>query len=487
MSAVGASNNEGNEFYLIMPPNKGMKLDPEIYVSTREKRPVNFSVSWFHAREEISRSHTAHRGQFTSVRIPAYLEIDPASPFDSNISVTVKAEGSKTVMVYGLTEEYASTDGWLALPRITNKLGSYEYFAVTTKRSTVPYVYNVYSYMGIVVTEDNTTVEITPRNTVVTKFGRQVKLLDGRTYSAVFPKEYTIAVSSQSDITGTHVVADKPLTVISGHQCGTVPHNFSACDVMVEHIPPTDTWGFTFVLVPLSTRITNGFSFTASRPNTTIAIRCNNRNGQVNYWEDIRLARAGDHRLVIYPTTRYCWVKSNLPLLVVQYALGHSVDNQVLSNTQSDPFMTIIPPLEQYTNEFSLHFFDSIDGKTNNLEVSFSPWVNLIVMAEYYNLEEFRINNQAFSSNTTSFTPIMCEEGKICAYAGQLKPKRNYGSYHLQHMNPMAKCAATVYGWERENTYGYPAGFQLDSVAGMYVSRCVRVCVCVCACVHVCA
>ena len=467
-SHAGVHSTEGNEFYMIMPPNKGGKVDPEIYVSTTEES-VNFFVSWSYKGNITKRFYTAIRRQFTRVKIPGYLEIQPKSPYSPDLSVTVKAEMNKTITVYGLTEEYASTDSWLALPKVTNKLGKYEYFAVSTKRSIVPTVLDVYSFMGIVVTEDNTTIEITPRRNLLTRFGRNAHLKAGQTYTGLFPKGHTIAMSSANDITGSRVVANKPLTVMSGHQCGTVPHNHSACDVMVEQIPSTDTWGFTFILVPLSVRLENGFSFTASHPGTVITIKCNNRKGKRNHYQVIRLVRPGDHKLVIYPTKRYCWVKSNLPILVMQYALGHSVDLHRLSNTQSDPFMVTIPPIEQYSNEFNAYFFESIDKSTATLNIQFSPWINLMITAEYYSMDSIHSSREAFVLNSTTFTPIQCEDGEICAYAAQLKPTTTKGPYSLSHMNPKAKCSATVYGWERENTYGCSAGFQLASVAGTHV------------------
>ena len=46
-----------------------------------------------------------------------------------------------------------------------------------------------------------------------------------------------------TDTTGTKVISNKPLSVISGQ--------FSSKDVITTQVPPTITWGKTFILPPL--------------------------------------------------------------------------------------------------------------------------------------------------------------------------------------------------------------------------------------------
>ena len=54
-----------------------------------------------------------------------------------------------------------------------------------------------------------------------------------------------------NDITGTSIVSNKPLTVISGHECGNVPDDVPRCEHITEEIPPTVHWGQQFLLTPL--------------------------------------------------------------------------------------------------------------------------------------------------------------------------------------------------------------------------------------------
>lgn len=45
------------------------------------------------------------------------------------------------------------------------------------------------------------------------------------------------------DLTGTHIVADKPVALYGGHSCSFVPYNRWACDHLEDQIFPLATWG----------------------------------------------------------------------------------------------------------------------------------------------------------------------------------------------------------------------------------------------------
>ena len=56
------------------------------------------------------------------------------------------------------------------------------------------------------------------------------------------------------DISGTHVIANRPISVFSGHECANIPRTSQPCDMLIEQIPPIDTWGFEVVTIPLKTK-----------------------------------------------------------------------------------------------------------------------------------------------------------------------------------------------------------------------------------------
>src|SRR5207244_356202 len=79
---------------------------------------------------------------------------------------------------------------------------------------------------------------------------------------------------SPSEVTGTIILADKPVGVFRGHQVANVASSdpFFA-DHLVEQLPPVNRWGAEFYTTPLETR-TGGDTFrvVAGYDNTTVTI-----------------------------------------------------------------------------------------------------------------------------------------------------------------------------------------------------------------------
>ena len=55
------------------------------------------------------------------------------------------------------------------------------------------------------------------------------------------------------DLTGTVVRADKKVALFSGAEWATVGAG-ETVDHLVEQMPPTPTWGWNFITVPIATR-----------------------------------------------------------------------------------------------------------------------------------------------------------------------------------------------------------------------------------------
>ncbi|HZC03372.1 MAG TPA: IgGFc-binding protein, partial [Gammaproteobacteria bacterium] len=59
---------------------------------------------------------------------------------------------------------------------------------------------------------------------------------------------------------GSFISSDKPVAVFGSHRCANIPPGGVACAHLVEQLPPTVTWGKSFVTMPLATRL-NGDTF----------------------------------------------------------------------------------------------------------------------------------------------------------------------------------------------------------------------------------
>ena len=76
-----------------------------------------------------------------------------------------------------------------------------------------------------------------------------------------------------ADLTG--IVSDKPLTVISGHECANAPSNKRYCNHIEQQIPTTITWGKKYLLRSYTGKNDNIYYLIfSSVSNTTIQHNC---------------------------------------------------------------------------------------------------------------------------------------------------------------------------------------------------------------------
>ena len=435
-------------------------------VTTTETETVNFWVAWNRRQSlpqpiQANMSYTVTSDETVQIEVPEELEMNE-NPFNiRDKAIIIQTAGGKEVTVIGVSEEAASTDAFLALPKITTKNNQYVYYGVSTAHSSLATVASTVSFFGFVVTEDDTDIRISTPVALSGVWSNRILKANQMRRERGLAKGTSVSFTASTDLTGVKVESNKPLTFTSGHQCGNVPIDVTACDHMVENIPPAITWGQRFFLTPLSTRTGgDGYRILASNDNTECSLFCNKRSGSSIDAEAINLAQEGDYHAFISASDNFCSLECNLPVLVVMFSLSHSFDGI----SKSDPFMVLVPPVEQYYNNFNLPFFSSVAKDTRDEDVVFTPWINIIVPVEYLR-SGIRFDGTPLQG--ARFYPILCSDGEICAYATQYNPNTQSGSHVLSHTDPNAKISAITYAWERENTYGYVPGMRLDSIAGM--------------------
>ena len=129
--------------------------------------------------------------------------------------------------------------------------------------------------------KDNTNITIKPSVDITVSANLQqptsetITVQAGHSDTFTLDDLQTLVLYSTNDTTGTKVISNKPLSVISGQ--------FSSNGLITTQVPPTITWGKTFILPPLVNYMFDinkqqHFKVIASEDTTRVDIQCNNDN-----------------------------------------------------------------------------------------------------------------------------------------------------------------------------------------------------------------
>ena len=366
---------------------------------------------------------------------------------------------SDEVTVVGQSGGHNTIDTFLAVPIKNLCLNEYVYYPF----SVAAYVRADASF-AIVGTEDETTMTITVSVKSKICFNSTSdweKLGARKKHSYVINRLQTVYVSAYLiDLTGSKITADKPLSVISGHECAFVPKFTSACDHLVEQVLPTALWGTTYYIAPLAIRRSYTLKIVAAYNYTKLQVVCNGT--ETNFVID-----DGEYVKQVYRNQEYCAVYSNKKISVVQLSHGTSEDNV------GDPMMTLVPAVNDYSNKIISSTSHDVTFTGHN------QFLNIIVMPEYY--QPNLINVNAGSMNVTlesyNWVPIVVSN-TTKAYASQIYLNFSEGIFQVTHFNNSALMSAVHYGFlineddQHANSragYGHPAGLNiLRKYSGMY-------------------
>ncbi len=342
----------------------------------------------------------------TPVVIPTAVATHTSNVIDNK---GIRVTSLQEVTVYGLNYAPFTTDAYLGLP--TDVLGK-DYIVLS-------YTGNTLSSFGIVGTVNGTTVTIIPS---VSTSGR----VAGVPYNIVINQGQTYELGNASDLTGSIITSTQPIGVTGANACANIPPGFGFCDHINEMLPPTTTWGKKFGTVPLSSRI-NGdtWRFLASENATVVTI-----NG-------VAQAPINRGQFLERVLTVQSVVESNKPILAAQYANGSG-----FSGNPGDPFMMLIPPLEQFLAKYTV---TTVSGYV-------AHFINLI--APNAIVGTLTLDGAAVPAG--SFTPI-----GATGFSGA-RISVTPGTHNLFGTLPFG---VFMYGFNTDDSYGYPGGQSFGAVA----------------------
>lgn len=349
--------------------------------------------------------------------------------------------GLLSVLVVNL-QDYTFGD-YMAYPYQNLHLLQYQYYAVSTGTLAVSDM--SLSEVLLVGNEDNTVVTVVPTQNVTVPIDIQASssnriVTAGSSFSFTIHRMQTLLIGAPIlDISGTSIVSNKPLTVISGHECGNIPL-VCCCQQVVEQIPPTATWGTLFLLTPYATRSVGPyFKIVASLEETTLNFTCSATNGTLSS-NSAYLPNAGNVT-TLHSSSGYCSIISDKPILVTQ--LGPS---QYAGSGEGDPVISLVPSIEQHQQNITL------------VVPSFST-----ITSNYINIAATKNDTLFIDDQPKSLTWINIYDNanSIIGYGAQI-PFNRISTTTSHTISMEAEFSSLVYGFGDNHGYSYSAGINLE-------------------------
>ena len=253
----------------------------------------------------------------------------------------------------------------------------------------------------------------------------------------------TLTVSSNEDLTGSRVTANRAISVYSGHYCAS--GNTTNCSILTEQIPPYNSWGNTFILhTNISGLRGNMFKIITSDVGANVSINCTNDG--TDY--EVKSYNLGFRQHTVLSVSHdYCTVKSDENILIIQFRDS--------SPPLMDTFMTIIPALVHYEDSYVL-----------NAHEGFNNYIAITVKDTDPTSNSLMVDN-----NPVTVTWQMIELDKDVHYFATLM--LTTGRHTIALLENSVTFGVIQYGWNEDDTFALPAGMKLNiaenlSNAGLY-------------------
>ena len=408
-------------------------------------------------------SGIARPQKITNVTVSTEMIVSDSTPSEWFKGIHIKTKKGKKIVVFGQNEEEGSNDAYLALPVVTLPEGrSHEYIVASIKGDSGTAEQAKDSVALIIGTENDTKIVIKPSVTILNHFApfhRFIPVASDSFNTITIQRFQTVYLQVRGgDISGTRITSNKPISVFSGHECADVPLTSEPCDMLIEQIPPIDTWGSEVVTIPLKTKDGDIIKVIASQDATRVNVTHTNIDDGTMTKHDTFNLNAGQFKELLIKD--FSLIQSDNPIAVFQFARSFKAD-YVLT---SDPLMLLVPPYEQYCNGYAVATAPFEPSLTQTVEgrVAYVNYTNIAVPAEFFNISSLIINNKKV--NASEFKPIRRANESIWGYGTQLL--LDEGAQVIRHHNPNAVLSVTIYGFSNQQSWGCTGGMGLAPVAG---------------------
>ena len=285
------------------------------------------------------------------------------------------------------------------------------------------------SMIGITALASNTEVRIAPSHDVDIN-GSSV--CHGEEIIFILDAGEPMIVFSSKDLTGTRVTANKAVSLYSGHYCAS--NRITNCSILVEQLPPYNSWGDTFVLhTNVSGLRGNMFKIIASDVGANVLMNCTTDGTD---YEANNFTLGFRQHTVLSVTHGYCTVKSDENILIIQFRDS--------SPPLMDTFMTIIPALVHYEDNY---VFNTYRDYTNYIAIT---------------VKDTDVTNNSIMIDNSPVTvrwEIIELDGDVYYFSTLIVTP---GRHAITFLESSVKFGAVIYISNEAVTIALPAGMRLD-------------------------
>ncbi|MCB0712903.1 MAG: IgGFc-binding protein [Ignavibacteriae bacterium] len=438
------SDHRGKEFRLAFLHTNGDGTFPTYYIVVSSEIPTRGTITYEATGETyniaIPFANNPERIKLDTFKL---LLPDPAGGTEiSHQTLTVRFQDEVTL--YAINTLRWSSDSYLPLPidalGLEHTIMAYPSTAEPGPTGQIFETSDFPSQFAVIATENNTSVTIQPTVSVNGRGNTNqyvVKLNAGEVYFGQ-ARDRGRSQRAGRDLTGSVVIADKPVVVYGSHQRSNIPWNEAVGrDHLVEQMPSVDRWGYHAMVTPhfqLEKTVddANFIRVIASQPGTLLTIDSGASQG-------IPVGRP-----IEIPLQRAMLLTANKPISVAQFQ--HStVDVEFISlpnDTVGDPFMMLVPPREQFDSNYSFESWDTKDFLYH--------FINVVIPTE--RISSLRLDGRPVAAQFIPIPKTSYSYAQIPMTAGghNISARVPFGLY--------------IYGYGPYNSYGAPGGMVFDSL-----------------------
>ena len=370
----------------------------------------------------------------------------------------VHVYSSVPILVYVMVNYRYVTEGFLALP--VSALGNRYYVSSYGDGSGSHPGLRLPSLSGVVAPYDNSEVSfVLHGDSTNSSTGG---LIAGDTLTKVLNSGDVWLFSSggpDKDLSGSLIFSTKPVAVISGNQCASIPIGNDYCDYIAEMEFPAHSWGKNYPAISVRGRKYSSIVRIFTREPNTIIYR--------DHFELATLEEPGFYEARVTPDSvpgnAVFWSDNDIGVTV--YNTGEEEDDD--PKPKSDPFQMALVPEEQFQKELTFAL-----PEIKSQESYYDQYIVIIYQCGFDgypsdSLQIAKVTNGPLYWRKVAYQPQVEDVNKFAfdlsghKYASLILPISEKGVYKLKNDSPFA---VYVYGFSNYGSFGYPASANVNNI-----------------------